>query len=60
MFERYHFLHILLRRLVVVCFGLLAFPFAIWRSDRAKVFSLCRRAWMKTSDAPVWLQQHRN
>ena len=49
---------ILIRRLLVVVVVCLAFPFAIWRADRAKFYSFLHRYWLKNSDQPVWMAEN--
>jgi len=58
MYQSYSSRVVLVRRLLVVVVGCLAFPFAIWRADRARLFSLLHRYWLKTSEQPVWMAEN--
>ena len=57
LYQSYSLHRIVLRRTAVVIVGLLAFPFMLFRRDRAKFYSYLHRVWSKTSSQPVWLAQ---
>ncbi|MDO2946869.1 DUF2517 family protein [Aeromonas simiae] len=57
MFRPFSLTRILLRRTLVLLLGVLAFPFMLFRQDRARFYSYLHRIWCKTSTKPVWLKQ---
>ncbi|QZN97007.1 YbfA family protein [Symbiopectobacterium purcellii] len=56
-YTAYPMYRVLLRRVAVVAFGLLALPVMLFRTDRARFYSYLHRVWLKTSDQPVWMAQ---
>ncbi|WP_159566541.1 YbfA family protein [Budvicia diplopodorum] len=55
MYQRYPLHRIVLRRIGVIFFGVLALPFMMFRSDKSRYYSYLHRVWSKTSTKPVWL-----
>ncbi|MBQ1783843.1 MAG: DUF2517 family protein [Gammaproteobacteria bacterium] len=58
MYQSYAPWVVLVRRLFAVVVGCIAFPFAIWRADRARLYSYLHRYWLKTSEQPVWMAEN--
>lgn len=56
-YTAYPLYRILLRRVAVVAFALLALPVMLFRTDRARFYSYLHRVWLKTSDQPLWMAQ---
>ncbi len=57
MYRTYSRHKIILRRTLVILFGLLSLPVMLFRKDRARFYSYLHRMWCKTSTKPVWLAQ---
>ncbi|CAH0533886.1 hypothetical protein VST7929_01763 [Vibrio stylophorae] len=57
MYTSYPLYKVVLRRIVALLLGILAFPTILFPRLRRRCYSYLHRLWMKTSNKPVWLEQ---